>query len=347
MVLENATDAELVELEQEDMTPAELQEREQEELAVKAVADKARETMPVGDDEEAAKLQAEDAAAEKTAEEVPGVKTEEPKPDQEEPKAPELELRLKHAAEYMGLTDEQVTAMGDQAEGILSKVADARDRISRGFSDLGKPPPAAKVDDKDDAEKPKPFDAKTPFDLKKLRFGEDGERVLSDEADAMIQEQQRQLNQLREHTVALADRLERAEQDVVQKEFDAMEDFFVGITEQYGDVYGKGSSLEMAEDSPELQARMTLWNEANAIYEGRRARGMKTNREDCRKDALSLLQADRIKETARKELEEKVVKRSKQVSAKPRSRKPAAPVKGEQAAVDAVKQKITEMGILG
>jgi hypothetical protein len=93
----------------------------------------------------------------------------------------------------------------------------------------------------------------------------------------------------------------------------ALDTFFDSISSDYGDVYGKGAMRTLPPDSTARKERLEFYRKMSALelaeqYDNRQP----MERSEVLKRVLAYRHHDKIKETARKEVEQKVAARSKQ-----------------------------------
>lgn len=298
--------------------------------------------------------QADEAEAAMTAkpdaEEEPVAKVEEeeeaPADDQGEQEAPGLDARLLHAAERMKWDDEKVAALGDDAESVLTVVADGFDSISARHAKLGRREvDAGKFEEPtsgrnaDDLKKAFQVDAMTDEDGDPT-FTEDGAKAL-----ASIQENQNVLREVMlDRVLPMIQRQEREQQN---REFEQMEDFFAqeSIQKSFKDLYGTGSTPALGEDSEQVKARVEVWNAAQAIRRSRVQDGEKVTLTQSLEDAHFLQQRDRLKEQARNEVKDELKNRATKISARPSKRKSQGIPPGDAKALQAVNRRIAELGL--
>ena len=330
-------------------TVDDLTDREVQEMEAGEEFEFADGQAPANEDDSDAKDAAE--VSEEAAGEAPG--DEDKEKAQEEPKAPVLDARLRHAAERAGWADEDIANLGDKAPAILEKFADGFDAVATRMSEIGR----AQAADGDKGERKtasetteEAFDIHTPLDRAGLleKKDEDDEPIFSEEALGVLtpifdafESMRGVVAQLHDRVTPYVDAQEQASQT---KDFEVLEEFFEEVKADYGEVFGEGKSADLGEKSEEMKARQALWEQAKLIAAGCEATGRKFDLKDVLKQALSVTQAGRQKELARKELNKDLKKRARQITPRAQGRAAKA-VDPEEAAVDAITGIVKELGI--
>ena len=330
------------------------------EAAVAEMDEKQIQQMEAGEDLE--QIQADGKAPVEDAEEV--VAGEEKVEDaeeveaeaQEEPEAPVMDARLKHAAERAGLTDEFIEGLGDKAPDILTKLADGFDSVSTKMAELGRakapqgnPPPSK--EDETPKKSETAFDIKSPLDRAKLldRVDEDGDPVFSDEAIETLTPLFDSFESMRGFISQLNDRVtpyvQEQEARAQSSDWETLESFFEDVTSDYGEVFGKGKTPDLGENSSEFKERTALWEQAKLIAAGHESLGQEFDLKDVLMQSLSITQAGRQKELARQSVREDLKNRGKKITARPRGRAASKTTDPYEVAAEAVAQKVNELGI--
>ena len=315
------------------------------------MTDREVQQMEAGEDFESAEEQApddKDDTGAKDVEEVEDDKADKAEAEtQEEPKAPAIDARLKHAAERAGYSEEDVAALGNKAPDVLAKLADGFDSVATRMAELGraKSPQGDKPDEKSDA-----FDITKPLNRAALleKTDEEGLPIFSDEALGVLTPIFDTVEALRDAYARLQGRvtpyLDGQNKAADEKNWETLEAFFEEVSGDYGDVFGKGKTPDLDEKSEEVKARQALWTFTQQLVAGAESLGQKADLKASLKQALSVTQAGRQKELARKQLNEDLKKRGRQITPRPKGRAAKA-VDPEEAAVDAIAGIVRDLGI--
>ena len=302
---------------------------EDEVASMEATAEFGAGVKPVEpEDKPKPKDEADDSTtAEKPVEEAPGTDadvTKEAEPDKdappkgEEPEAPVMDARLKHTAERLKLSDEDIKAMGDAAPEILAKLADSQDSVSSAYAEIGR-----KAKEAGDGEL-NTNDIGKPFDLNLNRVDDDGDAVFGDDALEVFQGQSDQIEALRGAQQSFMERVLPIVEDIEEKqssdEWRTLDGFFEEHAGDFGEIFGKGSTADLDDESGELKARRGLWEQAKLIVSGYEAHGKHYELKDILRQALHTTQAEHLQELARKKVMAGLKERGKQVSPRPRKR---------------------------
>ncbi len=254
---------------------------------------------------------------------------------------PELPPRLMHAAHRAGLTDDQVAALGDNAEGVLSRLADSYDAVSRDFGSRGKPtftaeeletvkrtgaPPAAKDE----------LGADLLVELDPDVYGAEMVGTMKEKFLPRLNALTAEVRQLRQ-----AEYNRRAAQLTQEAN-----EFFESVKADYGELFGEGPIGKLEPGTPQHDARLRVYKEADIIANGAVATGRPMTVREALDRAVSIVTRDQALETARGQIARDVQKRARQVTQKPTHRAATRSWrKPEEKAADAYAQKIRDMGL--
>ena len=218
------------------------------------------------------------------------------KEDDKKDKESTLPDRLIQAARRNYLSDEDIEALGDRAEPILTKMADNANKVSEQLGELGRLKRQQTL-----------LEVKsTPStSSKKLKPGEDDED---------------EIKQIKESHNSLLDEISTLKQQIQIKqtaEFDRrIDSFFDGKTKDYEE-FGESSKLTATQE----MLRKQVFENADNILVGASLKGQNLNVEQALEMSFGLYEKDRVKKTAKKEVVDKIKKRSKSRVSKPTSRK--------------------------
>jgi hypothetical protein len=116
------------------------------------------------------------------------------------------------------------------------------------------------------------------------------------------------------------------------------------LAETFSDVYGKGEKVNLLQKTN----RQKLYEVADQLRSGAYQQGHEMSVKDAINRAHLIVTADKQVAAGRKQVQQQVQKRAKQITARPTHRmKPSSPgnAKGETTAAEAYRQRATELGI--
>lgn len=260
------------------------------------------------------------------------------KSDPEGPEQPELTDRQRATAKQMGISEERLAALGEDAGEFLDELGS---RWSKEMSKLGRRLQAKADTGKEEAGK----NQTASSDLPELAdFTED---------DDEFEGQLKKLNLVISHVRGMHERLTAIEADFAVREERATEEecdrFFGGLLTEEGKPkdypqYGTGSLADLSDDSPEAAARLELMEEAGFIRQGFEANGRPISMGESLERALSFLGRDNLKTAERRKARDAARKARERQTTRTTAREPAP--KGTEAERDeALEQFAREHGI--
>ena len=230
---------------------------------------------------------------------------------------------------------------------MLDKAADALDAISGKMAEAGR---ARAADAGEGGEKDVDaveFDPDTPFEFA------DVEDTFDDATREMVLEPlANELNAMKQYVGQLQEQIAGV-MPYVQKQMDAeaaredaeIEDFFEDHEKTFGDIFGKGPTLDYAEDAKERKMREAVVADAFAMQAVYAQRGEPLTLKDALNRALSVRHQDRIKELAVREKAAKVKRRERLITQRTTAVRTTKTSSAEQRAVDAIARRAVEMGM--
>jgi hypothetical protein len=275
--------------------------------------------------------------------------------EQEEPKAPVLDARLKQAAKRAGLSDEEMATI---PVSTIQKIADSQDAVSTAFAELGREPDGSVKKEAADGEaeeaEASAFDINKPFELDIDLTDAEGDPVFTDEAHQVFNGQNNAIEGLRAFGVSLMQRfgpaLEYFEQQRQRDHDKNVDGFFEKLAEDYGDIYGKGPGAALDREGVEWKNRKNVCEFANAMLQTLRKMGKEKDYLEALEEAHSVHQGKRIKEQAEKAGAEKaraaLKKRGKQIQERPGSRAAVPKPKTEEDRIAAIEATAKNLGFV-
>jgi hypothetical protein len=218
------------------------------------------------------------------------------KNDKEDDKKSTLSDRLIQAARRNFLSDEDIEALGDRAEAVLTKMADNANKVSEQLGELGRLKRQKAL-----------LDSKSTSDTtsKKLKIGED----YDEEIKGIIESH----NNLLDEISTLKQQVQTKETVEFDRRIDSFFDKKIGDYKEFGDSSNLTSTQELL--------RKDVFEKADNILVGASLKGQNLSVEQALEMSFGLYEKDHVKESAKKEVVDKVKKRSKSRISKPTSRK--------------------------
>lgn len=248
-------------------------------------------------------LEAEEAEkAEEQPEEVEEAEAEEAGEEDltpEEPTEQTLPNRLVQAGLRSGLTEDDIKALGDTAETVLGKMADAQDALTTKYADLGR-----SLKEQAAPEPPPKF----AFKKKALDLG-----LEEQEEDTRFKQAEDGMNAI----LGRMNVLEQAERNREQQYIDDTTNrFFDERVKEYPEL-GETKNMTPAE----FELRKQIYNTADNIRLGGKYKGEPISLERGLEQAFSIYESKNVKEHVRSTLVEKTKERSKKRTMRPTQRK--------------------------
>ena len=253
-----------------------------------------------------------------------------PETTEAEDESPLLDHRLAHAAERMGLDEDDLKALGNKAETVLGKFADSLDEMSGRFAEFGRvaapAPPAGAYD------RTTPPAQSLPDEilLSTAKFDELGEEFAGPLREGLVKPVETALQglhaQMREMQAWIGEQEGRRTQQVV-------DGFFEGIADRYGDVYGQQGKRTQRQDRLVREAVQL----ADQMLAGAAARGMNLSEREALENAVYLHQKPQDNERRVRDGTTSLKAKSKEVGPKPTARGKTTPT-GREARLKMVRE---------
>ena len=272
----------------------------------------------VGLEEEEEKAEKEEEVKEEVSEAVEE-EAEEEKVEGKEERPTELALpnRLIQAGYRNDMTDDDILALGDRAEAVLSKMADNTDKVSAILGERGR---QVKVEEE---KKPEP-----------LKFGTEDEDLVGKET----------LGKIATSHAGLDERLVNLERADTKRQAEitdsTVDGFFDGKAEEYPE-FGKAAALT----DIELIKRQQIAAKAFDIRAGAQFYGRPIALPSALEQAFSIYETENVKQKERTKLVSKVKSRSGQLTIRPTKRKTEQKFSsGREKAMDNYRKEMERIG---
>lgn len=276
--------------------------------------------------------QAEDAAAEDDAEEPDEVD------EDEQPSIPEVDPTLRAIAKELGWTDEKIDRLNGKDPELLNEtltsLSDVYSNLSRQYLQAGTQQFAAPQ------QGPPTQNAASGLDA---LFNPQALAAFAEaNGDELVEKFMKPLyNEVIVPARQAQARAAVAEQQAVASEANGV---FSKLAEQYPDVYGKGTALSAAEG----MSRNKVAQIADQLRAGAKMQGRELSVTEALNRAHLIETSERRASDGRKQVQQQVQKRSKQITAKPTQRNNPAQAssrKTDSRAAEAYERKAAELGI--
>jgi len=209
----------------------------------------------------------------------------EPKPTEDgesnEDAQPTLTDKQIDAAKRMGLSADDLAALGDKAQVVADKLVKAQSEIGRRFSELGREKAKEESTKNEDPPKAEELD----LEALELELGETGAKIVA-----------AQHKKLQDVEAELAKYRESTRYQEVQRYVERLDTFLGSLDDTLYPELGKSYDP----NGPNANEIEALADEAHAILQVRESRGQKIGFEDALKAALHARYPDRIGRTEKK-----------------------------------------------
>ena len=231
-----------------------------------------------------------------------------------------LPKRLIQAGYRGGFTKEDILALGDRAEGVLSKLADHADKISSERGEIGR---RRKTEVQTQRERPP----------EKLSFGE-----LDEFENEKFGKVEKFYNALFDEVTTLKSAEAKRQQEHIDSTVDG---FLDKRTEQYPEL---GNSKSLTEAGYAVRAQ--IYDVAENIQIGSQAKGWPVSLEIALEQAFSIYEGKNVKETIRTKLVDEADKRKKQFTSRPSRRRTEQKFSSaRQKAMESYRKKAASMNL--
>lgn len=264
-----------------------------------------------------------------------------------------FDAELISAAERHGYTPEQLKGFGTPAALQLHLAGLDRQAIAWGKSQLGEPAAAEQA-----ATEPQTATQTRQAALEKLKLELDPDawdegaiktfNGINDHYHELVSKQQAELDEQRDFMVAMHEQFsqltgqaKQAEAVQVERELDT---FFESLGDEYGELYGKGTIRSLPQDSTAVKERREFYREMRALeladaHQNRPPMA----RAEMQKRVLASLHPDKIEQSVRHKLTQKIGERKSQTIARPAG-KHTKPQTEDEKALQFLRQNVPKLG---
>lgn len=246
---------------------------------------------------------------------------------------PLLDHRLMHAAERMGLSEDDLTALGDKADGVLEKFADSLDEVSARFAELGRAGMATPQTAQDYGQgrttapaMGAPGTEDVPFQFAAEALDDLGEEYAKPIREQVLNPVAEVVNTLRAEMQQVSAWMGEQER---RRAREVVDSFFTGVAERYGDAYG----LPGQRTARQERAYREAVGLADQLLQGARLSGRTMSEDQALEDAVYLHQRPGENERRVRDGKSAVQKRAKEVGTRA-SQRGKAPATGREARLD-------------